>query len=134
MTALDNAVTVGLTQGNIDAQSTRATATAGGPEAILIGPGLYTKCGHLFSDCNAPAPVLLCDCQADDPIAVSRLLRDIIHGTPACWGAPASANSGRCEPKYGSSAPVLVWSDRRTVRRNPGTGAGEQVKTVREAV
>lgn len=61
VTALDHAVTLGPTPGNIDARTTLATAIAGGPEAVLIGPGLLDKCGDLFADRNAPAPILRCD-------------------------------------------------------------------------
>jgi DhnA family fructose-bisphosphate aldolase class Ia len=61
ITAFDHAVTLGVPEGGEDACGTLGKAIAGGPEAVLISPGLLNKAGHLFADRNAPAPIVRCD-------------------------------------------------------------------------
>jgi DhnA family fructose-bisphosphate aldolase class Ia len=61
VTALDHAVTLGAAPGNIDALQTLETCIAGNPDAILLGPGLLNKGGHLFAHREAPGIIVRCD-------------------------------------------------------------------------
>ncbi len=61
VTALDHAVTLGVTEGNIDAIDTLETVIKGGPDAVLLGPGLLNKGQHLFARREAPGIIVRCD-------------------------------------------------------------------------
>jgi DhnA family fructose-bisphosphate aldolase class Ia len=61
ITAIDHAVTLGVPEGNVDAVATLGKVVAGGPDAVLLGPGLLNLCGDLFADRNAPAPIVRAD-------------------------------------------------------------------------
>jgi len=67
VTALDHAITLGVSEGNVDALGTLQTVINGGPDAVLIGPGLLNLGGHLFADRHAPAPILRCDVIINHP-------------------------------------------------------------------
>ena len=61
ITALDHAITLGVPEGGRDAIGTLEKVIAGGPDAVLVGPGLLTRAAHLFADRNAPAPIVRAD-------------------------------------------------------------------------
>jgi len=61
ITAFDHAVTLGVPTGGADALGTLAKVIAGGPDAVLLGPGLLNKAGHLFARKDAPTPVVRAD-------------------------------------------------------------------------
>lgn len=67
ITALDHAVTLGVPEGGADAIGTLTKVIAGGPEAVLIGPGLLASAGHLFADRNAPSPIVRADFIVNHP-------------------------------------------------------------------
>ena len=61
ITAIDHAVTLGVPEGGEDALGTLGKVIAGGPDAVLLGPGLLNKAGHLFASKGAPTPIVRCD-------------------------------------------------------------------------
>lgn len=61
ITAIDHAVTLGVPEGGEDALGTLGKVIAGGPDAILLSPGLLNKAGDLFARREAPAPIVRCD-------------------------------------------------------------------------
>ena len=61
ITAFDHAVTLGVPEGGEDAFGTLGKIIEGGPDAVLVGPGMLNKAGHMFADRNAPAPLVRCD-------------------------------------------------------------------------
>ena len=61
ITAIDHAVTLGVPEGGEDALGTLAKVIAGGPDAVLLSPGLLNKAGHLFSKKQAPTPIVRAD-------------------------------------------------------------------------
>lgn len=61
ITAIDHAVTLGVPEGGEDALGTLGKVIDGGPDAVLVGPGLLNKAGHLFACKEAPAPIVRCD-------------------------------------------------------------------------
>jgi DhnA family fructose-bisphosphate aldolase class Ia len=61
ITAYDHAITLGVPEGGEDARGTLGKIIAGGPDAVLVSPGLLNKAGDMFADRNAPAPIVRCD-------------------------------------------------------------------------
>jgi DhnA family fructose-bisphosphate aldolase class Ia len=61
VTAIDHAITLGVPKGDEDAVGTLSQVIAGGPDAVLLGPGLLNLAGHLFADRYAPAPIVRAD-------------------------------------------------------------------------
>ena len=61
ITAIDHAVTLGVPEGGADALGTLAKVIAGEPDAVLLGPGLLNKAGHLFAKREAPTPIVRAD-------------------------------------------------------------------------
>jgi DhnA family fructose-bisphosphate aldolase class Ia len=61
ITAIDHGVTLGVPEGAERAVETVERIVAGGPDAVLIGPGLFAKVGHLFATKDAPVPVIRAD-------------------------------------------------------------------------
>lgn len=61
ITAIDHAVTLGVPEGGADALGTLEKVIAGGPDAVLVGPGLLNKAGHMFAKRNAPTPIVRAD-------------------------------------------------------------------------
>ncbi|CAA9565476.1 MAG: hypothetical protein AVDCRST_MAG73-4117 [uncultured Thermomicrobiales bacterium] len=66
--AIDHGVTIGAAAGAERAVETIETVIACGPDAVLIGPGMLAKTGHLFAHRGAPAPVLRADFIINDPL------------------------------------------------------------------
>lgn len=58
ITAIDHGLTLGVPPGAEDAIGTVERIIAGGPDAVLIGPGLLAKTAHLFAHRGAPAPIV----------------------------------------------------------------------------
>jgi DhnA family fructose-bisphosphate aldolase class Ia len=67
ITALDHGVTIGVPAGAEDVSATLETVIAGGPDAVLIGPGTIEKAGCHFARRGAPAPIVRCDWIINDP-------------------------------------------------------------------
>lgn len=67
ITALDHGVTIGVPAGAEDVCATLEKVIAGGPDAVLVGPGTIEKAGHFFARRGAPAPIVRCDWIINDP-------------------------------------------------------------------
>lgn len=65
--AIDHGVTIGVPSGAEDAIGTVEKVVACQPDAVLIGPGLLAKTGHLFAFRGAPSPILRADWIINDP-------------------------------------------------------------------
>jgi DhnA family fructose-bisphosphate aldolase class Ia len=65
--AIDHGVTIGVPAGAEDAIATVERVIACEPDAVLVGPGLLAKTGHLFGFRGAPSPVLRADWIINDP-------------------------------------------------------------------
>lgn len=61
ITAFDHGVTLGVPEGGADALGILEKIIAGGPDAVLIGPGMLEQAGHLFAHREAPATIVRCD-------------------------------------------------------------------------
>jgi fructose-bisphosphate aldolase, class I len=61
ITAYDHAITLGVPEGGEDARGTLGKIIEGGPDAVLVSPGLLNKASDMFADRNAPAPIVRCD-------------------------------------------------------------------------
>jgi DhnA family fructose-bisphosphate aldolase class Ia len=61
VTAIDHGVTLGVPQGAEDAVGTIERIVAGGPDAVLLGPGMLAKTAHLFAHRGAPSPIVRAD-------------------------------------------------------------------------
>jgi len=61
ITAIDHGVTLGVPQGAEHAIETVQRVVEGGPDGVLIGPGLFAKTAHLFASRNAPVPIIRAD-------------------------------------------------------------------------
>lgn len=61
ITAFDHGVTLGVPDGGADALGTVQKIIDGGPDAVLLGPGLLDKASHLFARRGGPAPIVRCD-------------------------------------------------------------------------
>lgn len=58
ITAFDHGVTLGVPEGGGDAEGKLKQIIAGGPDGVLVGPGLLELFGHLFAFKDAPAPIV----------------------------------------------------------------------------
>ena len=67
ITALDHGVTIGVPAGAENIITTLEQVIAGGPDAVLVGPGTIEKAGHLFARRGAPSPIVRCDWIINDP-------------------------------------------------------------------
>jgi fructose-bisphosphate aldolase, class I len=67
ITAIDHGVTLGVPAGAENAEATLSRIVAGGPDAVLIGPGLLEKFGHLFANRGAPATIVRGDFIVNHP-------------------------------------------------------------------
>jgi DhnA family fructose-bisphosphate aldolase class Ia len=67
ITALDHGVTIGVPAGAENVNATLEKVIAGGPDAVLVGPGTIEKAGHLFARGGAPSPIVRCDWIINDP-------------------------------------------------------------------
>lgn len=61
ITAFDHGVTLGAAAGAENAIAKLEQIVAGQPDAVLIGPGLFAKGGHLFANRQAPKVILRTD-------------------------------------------------------------------------
>lgn len=61
VTAIDHAVTIGVPEGNEDALATLQTVIDGGPDAVLLGPGLLNLAADKFAVQGAPSALMRCD-------------------------------------------------------------------------
>ena len=89
ITAFDHAVTLGVPEGAEDALGTLAKIIAGGPDAVLVGPGLLNKAGHLFADRKAPTPIVRVDYIINHPF-----LNDLGEGYRQICSAEYAARLG----------------------------------------
>jgi len=67
ITAIDHGVTLGVPPGAENAETTLGRIVEGGPDAVLIGPGLLEKFGHLFAYRGAPATIVRGDFIVNHP-------------------------------------------------------------------
>jgi DhnA family fructose-bisphosphate aldolase class Ia len=61
VTAIDHGVTLGVPPGAEDAVATIERIIAGGPDAVLLSPGMLAKAAHLFAHRGAPSPIVRAD-------------------------------------------------------------------------
>jgi DhnA family fructose-bisphosphate aldolase class Ia len=61
ITAIDHGVTLGVPPGAEDAVGTVERIIAGGPDGVLLGPGMLAQTAHLFAHRGAPAPIVRAD-------------------------------------------------------------------------
>jgi DhnA family fructose-bisphosphate aldolase class Ia len=67
VTAIDHGVTLGVPEGAEDAVGTVSRIIDGGPDAVLLGPGMLAKTGQLFAHRGAPAPIVRADFFVNHP-------------------------------------------------------------------
>ena len=67
ITAIDHGVTIGVPTGAERVVETVERIVASGPDAVLMGPGLLAKAGHLFGFRGAPAPIVRADWIQNEP-------------------------------------------------------------------
>jgi DhnA family fructose-bisphosphate aldolase class Ia len=89
ITAFDHAVTLGVPEGGEDALGTLGKIIEGGPDAVLVSPGMLNKAGHMFADRNAPAPIVRCDFIINHPY-----LNDLGEGYRKICSAEQAARLG----------------------------------------
>jgi fructose-bisphosphate aldolase, class I len=67
ITAIDHGVTLGVPQGAENAVETVGQIIAGGPDGVLLGPGMLAKTADLFAHRGAPAPIVRADYFVNHP-------------------------------------------------------------------
>ena len=60
-------MTIGVQAGAENHCTTLEKVIAGGPDAVLVGPGTIDKAGHVFARRGAPSPIVRCDWIINDP-------------------------------------------------------------------
>jgi DhnA family fructose-bisphosphate aldolase class Ia len=93
--AIDHGVTLGVPTGAERAIEAVERVVACQPDAVLIGPGLLDKAGHLFANRSAPAPIVRGDFILNHPHVnyLGEAHRVLISPAHALWlGADAYVN------------------------------------------
>ncbi|MGH2534343.1 MAG: class I fructose-bisphosphate aldolase [Thermomicrobiales bacterium] len=143
--AIDHGLTLGVPRGAERVIETVEAVVSGGPDAVLLSPGVMEKSSHLFAFRGAPATILRCDFIVAEPLwpRFGEGHRVIVSpADAAAMGADAvimflmvGASSGEmfadnveavaraAQEAHGVGLPLIVeavlWSQREEDKRDP---------------